>query len=309
LSGVARIAVFAALLVAIFAVAAAVGGVAGPERGGDGRADAAPRPAAHGDAGHAAVPAGSRREAGGADAASPPGLAVSADGLSLELARTAFPLRRRDQLGFTIVDARGEAIRDFAVEHEKRMHLIVVRRDLSGFQHLHPKMGRDGSWVTPLRLDEAGSYRVFADFKHAGEARTLAADLHVDGPADFRALPPENRSAGAGEGYEVRLEGEPVRAGDERELRFGVLRDGRQVHTEPYLGAGGHLVALREGDLAYLHTHPTAHGHGGEGAAGGHDDAVPFATTFPTSGRYRLFFQFKHETRVRTAAFTQEVLR
>ena len=25
---------------------------------------------------------------------------------------------------------------------------------------------------------------------------------------------------------------------------------------EPYLGAKGHLVALREGDLAYLHIHP-----------------------------------------------------
>jgi hypothetical protein len=38
-----------------------------------------------------------------------------------------------------------------------------------------------------------------------------------------------------------------------------------------------------------------------------HDDSVGFAATFPTTGRYRLFLQFKHEGRVQTVAFTQEV--
>ncbi|NKX51639.1 hypothetical protein HER39_13910, partial [Arthrobacter deserti] len=36
-----------------------------------------------------------------------------------------------------------------------------------------------------------------------------------------------------------------------------VTRGGQPVKTlEPYLGAYGHLVALRAGDLAYLHVHP-----------------------------------------------------
>ena len=39
------------------------------------------------------------------------------------------------------------------------------------------------------------------------------------------------------------------------------------------------------------------------------DTGVPFATDFPTAGRYRLFFQFKHRGRVQTAAFTREVTR
>jgi hypothetical protein len=98
----------------------------------------------------------------------------------------------------------------------------------------------------------------------------------------------------------VRLGGGSPRAGSETELAFTVTRDGRPVRPEPYLGAGGHLVALREGDLAYLHTHPA----GGEG-----DAAVSFATEFPSEGRYRLFFQFQHEGRVQTAAFTREVAR
>ena len=30
------------------------------------------------------------------------------------------------------------------MEHEKQLHLIVVRRDFSGFQHVHPTLADDG---------------------------------------------------------------------------------------------------------------------------------------------------------------------
>jgi hypothetical protein len=167
------------------------------------------------------------------------------------------------------------------------MHLIVARRDLTGFQHLHPKLQSDGSWSTRIRIDDAGSYRLFADFARGGENHTLAADLRVDGDADLRELPAPSATARTDSGYEV--------TADEHggNLSFHITRDGAPVEVEPYLGAGGHLVALREGDLAFLHVHPT-----GEG--------TDFAVEFPTAGRYRLFLQFKHEGRVHTAAFTRE---
>ena len=104
-------------------------------------------------------------------------------------------------------------------------------------------------------------------------------------------------------GYDVRFSGDSARPGEETELKFAISKDGTTVHPEPYLGAGGHLVALRDGDLAFLHVHPTEHA----GAESGHDDAISFATTFPTAGKYRLFLQFQHEGRVQTVAFTQEV--
>ena len=34
----------------------------------------------------------------------------------------------------------------FEVEAERRLHLILVRRDLTGYQHLHPAMAADGTW-------------------------------------------------------------------------------------------------------------------------------------------------------------------
>jgi hypothetical protein len=224
------------------------------------------------------------------------GLAVAEDGLRLVVEDPELRRGRSEPLRFRIVGAGGRTVRDFEVEHEKRMHLIVVRRDLTGFQHLHPEQAPDGTWVADVRLDDGGSYRMFADFARGGEPHTLAADLRVDGAADLRDLPPAAEVAASDGGYQVRLESGDPRAGKPADLRFSITRAGRPIRVEQYLGAGGHLVALREGDLAFLHVHPTS----AEGTAG-------FEATFPTAGRYRLFLQFQHEGRVHTVAFTQEV--
>ena len=271
----AKLAAFAAGLALLFGGAAVAGGAIGPEPSED-----APQEHTEMTSAHAPDPVR--------------GLAIAADGLRVVVDDAELRRGREETLSFRIEDASGRTVRDFDVEHEKRMHLILARRDLTGFQHLHPEQTADGSWRTPVRLDDAGSYRLFADFSHDGENQTLATDLRVDGPADLLPLPEPAATAVSDGGYDVRLDAGAVRPGQEADLRFTITKDGEPVRTEPYLGAGGHLVALRDGDLAFLHVHPM-------------DDSVRFAATFPTEGRYRLFLQFKHEGRVHTVAFTQEV--
>jgi hypothetical protein len=294
-SGTGRIAAFAAVLALVSAGAAAAGGAIDPdiERAQEGEhMSTSTETRTQIEGGHEACGQDAEgHEARGQDAAGHPvrGLATADDGLRIVVDDPELERGRAERLAFRVVDEGGATVRDFDVEHERRMHLIVVRRDLTGFQHLHPEPAADGTWSTRLRLDDAGSYRLFADFSRGGEPHTLAGDLRVDGSANLRALPPAAPSATTEDGYEVRL------AARGRELRFTIARDGETVQTEPYLGAGGHLVALREGDLAFLHVHPTEH------------DSVAFEATFPTPGAYRLFLQFKHGGRVHTAAFTYEV--
>jgi hypothetical protein len=277
MNGLLRIGAFAAVLALAFAAAAAAGGALDPDVG-DGEMSTTTD--AHGGDSAAAAADPVR------------GLATAADGLRVVVDEPELRRGRSERVAFRIVDAEGRTVRDFDLAHEKRMHLIVVRRDLTGFQHLHPAQRPDGTWTAPVRLDDAGSYRLFADFTRDGEAHTLASDLRVDGSADLRPLPVPRTTARSDGGYDVELDATGS------ELRFTVTRDGETVRTEPYLGAGGHLVVLREGDLAFLHVHPEEHRG---------DGAVAFETQFPTSGRYRLFLQFKHEGRVHTVAFTKEV--
>lgn len=293
MNALAKIVAFAAALAVIFAGAALAGSVIDPDT--DDGSSVADDSHGHGMASRSAAP----------DAADPVrGLAVAAHGLRLVVDDPDLRRGAVEALRFRVVDEQGAAVRDFDVEHAKRMHLILARRDLSGFQHLHPTMAADGTWSTPVRLPAAGSYRLFADFSHGAEATTLATDLRVDGAAELRPLPRPATSATTDGGYRVGLDAGRVRRGAEAELRFTVTRDGRPVHVEPYLGADGHLVALRDGDLAFLHVHPSGHANDGGGA---HDDAIAFEATFPSDGRYRLFLQFKHEGAVRTVGFTEEV--
>ena len=287
MSAAPKLAGFAATLVLVFGGAALAGGAVGPLR------DQTPAAEPHGG-GMAAMD----NDAHGAEetGAQPVrGLAVSEDGLMLKLARTAPQPGTALTLAFRIVDRRGRTVRDFDVEHTKRMHLIVVRRDMTGFQHLHPTQRADGSWSVPVRLRGAGAYRVFADFSVHGKAQTLADDLQVDGTVRSRALPAPIPTATV-DGLQVRLTERADPAGEESELGFTVRRNGRPVAVQKYLGAKGHLVALRQGDLAFLHVHPD-------------EASLKFMATFPTAGRYRLFLQFKVDGRVHTAAFTQEVSR
>jgi len=284
-SAPAKLVAFVAALAVLFGGAALAGAAIGPDSDDD-VASAEPE-------GHSDMTSSTETEHGAAPDLVR-GLAVADDGLRVVVEDPELRRGREETLRFRVVDERGETVRDFDVEHEKRMHLILARRDLTGFQHLHPEQDEDGTWSTGVRLDDAGSYRLFADFSHDGEAQTLATDLRVDGSADLRPLPEPASTAVSDGGYDVRLDTGDARPGQEADLRFTITRDGVPVQTEPYLGAGGHLVALREGDLAFLHVHPA-------------DDSVSFAATFPTEGRYRLFLQFKHEGRVQTVAFTQEV--
>ena len=224
------------------------------------------------------------------------GLAVSEKGLTLELARRSAPRGTPFELAFRIVDRSGQTVRDFDVEHTKRMHFIVVRRDMTGFQHLHPTENPDGTWSVPVTLPDAGSYRVFADFSVDDKPYTLADDLTVDGSVRSQALPAPVRSADV-DGLRVTLTEGATKAGAESELAFTVTRNGTPVAIQDYLGAKGHLVALRQGDLAFLHVHPD-------------ENSLKFMATFPTAGNYRLFLQFKTDDgRLHTAAFTQEVTR
>ena len=283
MSASAKLAAFVAALAALFGGAALAGAAMGPDRDDV---------ASSGGEEHSEMTAATEASHGAPRAVR--GLAVAADGLRVVVDDPELRRGQQETLRFRIVGEDGATVRGFDVEHEKRMHLILARRDLIGFQHLHPQQAPDGSWSTNVRVDDAGSYRLFADFSHEVENQTLAADLRVDGDADLRALPAPQLAAKSDGGYDVRLDAGDARPGEEADLRFTISKDGVPVDTEPYLGAGGHLVALREGDMAFLHVHPA-------------DDAVRFAATFPTEGRYRLFLQFKHDGRVQTVAFTLDV--
>ncbi|PZG09953.1 hypothetical protein C1I95_28545, partial [Micromonospora craterilacus] len=116
-----------------------------------------------------------------AAAAEAGGLAVSRDGYTLIPLAAEFTAGRAGELRFQIRDGQRRAVTRFAVVHDKPMHVIVVRRDLTGYQHLHPTMAADGTWSVPLTLPQPGIWRAYADFTAlADDGRQTATTLGVD---------------------------------------------------------------------------------------------------------------------------------
>jgi hypothetical protein len=143
---------------------------------------------------------------------------------------------------------------------------------------------------------------VFADFQPAAwdQALTLGVDVPAAGTYDPRPLPAPARTAQV-DGYRVELAGD-LKPGTASKVILTVSSDGRPVtDLQPYLGAYGHLVALRGGDLAYLHVHPDGEPGDGRTPAG---PEVTFYAEVPSAGMYRLYLDFQHNGQVRTAEFT-----
>lgn len=225
------------------------------------------------------------------------GTTVSAGGYTLQPLERSQPPGVRADYRFRIVGTDRQPATRFAVVHDKPLHLIVVGRDLSGYQHLHPTMAPDGTWSVPLTLARPGGYRVYADFSvtatnGAQVPLVLGVDHTVPGAHTPTALPPVQAQASAGP-YAVSMNGTPT-VGVTAPMHFQV----NAPALEPYLGAYGHLVVVREGDLGYVHVHPEPELV---------DGSVKFWLTAPSSGRYRAFFDFQVAGTVHTAEFTINV--
>ncbi|MBC3193339.1 hypothetical protein H7X46_19955 [Pseudonocardia sp. C8] len=285
----ARLSAYGAAVVLLGAGAFAVGSTVGAP------ADT-PRPAAA-----SAAPAGAPAPAQPAAPAEPGGLASSRNGYTLVPLTPTLPVATPTELAYRITGPDGAPVTRFEVGHDKQMHLVLVRRDTADFQHVHPVMSPDGTWRVPVTLAGGGSYRAFADFvPTGGPASTLGVDLSA--PGRFAPVAPEpNRTATAPGGYQVTLDGD-LTPGRSSDLTLTVSRNGRPVtNLQPYLGAYGHLVALRTGDLGYVHVHPDGTPGDGVTAPG---PGITFHTEVPSAGTYRLFLDFQHGGEVRTVQFT-----
>ncbi|MEU8244391.1 hypothetical protein AB0C07_39555 [Actinoplanes missouriensis] len=303
-----RLGAYAAGLVVIFGVSAGAGKALGPDNSPEKREAAAPAhtaahgdpapgaTAAHGDSGSTATAAhgdpgpsatGAHGDPATEAAATPAGLQTVQDGYRLAPLTTTLSTTEPTPFEFRILDPDNRPVTDYTTEHDKDLHLIVVRRDLAHYQHVHPTRKPDGTWTIPLKAGAPGQYRVFADFVTTGHDLTLGVD--VPAPGDYRPapLPHPERTADV-DGYRVTLDG------DLHDPRFTITRDGAAITPEPYLGARGHLVALREGDLAYLHVHPAD------------PDELAFHAEVPSDGVYRLYLDFQHDGKVHTAEFTAD---
>lgn len=203
-----------------------------------------------------------------------------------------------------IQDEDGKPVEQFDIEHEKLLHLIVVSKDLSFFNHIHPEYKGGGEFEIVTSFPAGGEYKLIADYVPTGGAKTTRTEwIKVEGDAEEPVpLKPDRRHTKIAAGVQVTLKNDHPQAGQEFELGFELADAATQepiTDLEPYLGAVGHVVILSEDTDDYLHVHPVD-----EDAQG--PDAK-FVTEFPSAGVYKIWGQFQRNGKLITVPFVVEV--
>jgi hypothetical protein len=203
----------------------------------------------------------------------------------------------------------GDPIAEFEYAHDKLMHLIIVRDDLSHFAHLHPNL-REGIFSVRHTFPESGEYKLWADAKPKGGTQTLVAFRVTVGGKPYRKIelvPDTSFSKRSSDGiYEVSLKlPEKIVAGNPISISFEITDAGGKPITdlEPLMGAGGHCVVISGDAREFLHVHPLQEvDHDWRGGP-----EVAFQAIFPRAGLYKIWGQFQHKGKVLTESFTVSV--
>lgn len=232
----------------------------------------------------------------------------------------SYMANKTQMLHFTIKDQDNKVLKDFDTVHEKKLHLIVVRKDRTNFQHVHPTLDQSSGvfMIEPFTFPTEGEYRVFADFtpSNAGKdemgmkmASTPYQDVQV---GDVSKYTPESlesdKLTSSSNGLDTELstlEGDGGKtdyyAGTILNLAINVEKSGKPYTTlQPYLGALGHMVILGP-DLEFIHAHPLTE------YTTNQTGQVVFQVTFPKTGKYKLYVQTKSDEQINTTDYNVTV--
>lgn len=204
------------------------------------------------------------------------------------------------------------------LQHEKKIHLIVVSDDLSYFEHIHPEYQPDGSYQikvldktqnykdgaghTETRFSTGGDYVLFADYLPSGGSHQVEKiKLNVKGTAKPSVTYNADKLIGTSDNFTVQLQvdGGKLTTGKQMHIAGKVMKDGKEVDVntlENYLGAKAHMVVISLDDKEYLHVHPDVQG-----------GKFDLNTTFKKSGIHRGWIQFQSEGKVHTVDFVLNV--
>jgi hypothetical protein len=205
----------------------------------------------------------------------------------------------------------------FELAHERLMHLIMVRRDLTQFTHEHPSFTDDGMFRLRHIFLTAGEYHLFADVAPKGAgSQVLLAKLHVSGKRtqawDISSTTMSDRGLVRTIGniqIQLRCLSHPYPLRSRTSERLGVViqntASGSPVtDLEPYLGARGHLLLIHQDATTFVHSHPVEEPRDRNRLK--RDLALDFLVRLPKSGLYRAWLQFQRNNVVATYDFILE---
>lgn len=203
-----------------------------------------------------------------------------------------------------VTDAEtGRLVEDLVRTHQVWMHMIVTRQDLGTFAHIHPEpTGTPGVYRVTAELPTAGTYAIHTEFRQQGDMADVLAEheVRVAGPTPAPVgVPAEDVRSQVVAEVRIDLEGDAhVGETSDFTLRFADAASGRRIDDlQPYLGAAGHVVVMRQDGSMFGHRHAETFDDQGRpvfalpGTEFGPE--LDLHVRFDIPGAYRLWAQFR----------------
>jgi hypothetical protein len=204
------------------------------------------------------------------------------------------------------------------LQHDKKIHLIIVSKDLSYFDHVHPELQADGSYeinvlenAQPLsngkfeaetKFAQGGDYVLFADYMPTGAGHQVERiELNVPGNTGQVQKFTTQKLVSTVDDFEVSLvtEGDKFLSDGLSHMAAIVKKNGVEIpadQLEDFLAAKAHVVMISEDTKDYLHVHPDVV-----------ERRLRLHTTFGRTGIFRGWVQFKMNGEVHTTDFVLDV--
>lgn len=267
---------------------------------------------------------------------------------------TSLTSNKNIELNFNLLDSKNKLLKDFELEHEAFMHLIVVSSDLESFAHLHPTLDNKGNFkITANKANsdiknldanntfpKYGNYLLFAETKPKtinidiirknltlkGVQKNTKLVLDTENDTGITKYFDEHSKLSNQGKYKINLETMKMGSKKDKMLHLNLTIEQKKApnkyvainNLETWLGMPAHAVLIsQKGTTAeektFVHLHPGGHEHNhGEHK---HDTKITSAKLqfmlmgedVPSSGIYKIWFQFKHEGKIITAPFIIEI--
>ena len=232
----------------------------------------------------------------------------------------------------------GAPVTTFSPLHGADLHFIAISSDLSEIVHTHPVLGTAGQFSDTVTFNNAQPYAVFGEFIPGGTtaekvARATLSPLHAVTATPVLTAPYDGSAAKTitVDSTKVVVAAAPsgmVMPSMATHLSISIqtLAGAPVTDLEDWLGMPAHAIFVSKDLATFIHAHGmpdmgggsssgghTGHGGhmsdaGGMGDAGAVSGALGVDVTFPSSGLYKVFFQFQRSGAIVTAPMAISVM-
>ncbi|WP_342043562.1 hypothetical protein [Bacillus sp. OTU2372] len=205
-------------------------------------------------------------------------------------------------ISILIKDKHNKPINEFETVSTKKMHLVVVSKDLSYFAHIHPTFKGNGLFEITTKFPASGDYKLIAEMTPVGASDYSIEDhwITVQGtpPASVPIEPDPTLTKIIDETKVTLSFDEKPTAKKNLDMNFTLYNAASNKpikNLKPYLGTVGHSVAIDKDVKQFMHIHPLYPKAKGP--------KVVFMTYFPTKGVYKVWGQFNVNGHILTVPF------